>query len=372
MKRYARKILTAVKTAAVLIFFMLCTFRPQLTGKAVSEAVQRCLLTVIPSLYAMMIVSAVIVRSGILTHTPKAMGRISRAIFGMNGCIMAIFSFSAFAGYPVGTSMILEMHEKKAISRETASVLSGLCFGAGPAFVFGFISGKYYSLPSAGVIVTLSAAAANVILALVLSPFLKKSDLSGSGGRKGIDLTAGTLTESITASGRSMAVICFTVTAFSVISAFLEASGIYLKAGGLVSRLTSLSQDTAVSLIRGAVDITGTGPLPRDDFTLLPFLCALTSFGGVCVLFQLCALIKGRFSVVPVILIRAASAVLSGAVCRLITPIFLRHQLKAVSSINVRLYSSQSPVPSVMLIIMTFMLFVSCTRLSAENKDLST
>ena len=107
MKRNAGKILSAAKASAVLILFLLCIFYPQLTGKAVSEALQRCLVTVIPSLYAMMIVSAVIVRSGILTYTPKAMERLSGAVFGMDGFTMAVFSFSAFSGYPVGTSMII-------------------------------------------------------------------------------------------------------------------------------------------------------------------------------------------------------------------------------------------------------------------------
>ncbi len=362
MKRNAGKILSAAKASAVLILFLLCIFYPQLTGKAVSEALQRCLVTVIPSLYAMMIVSAVIVRSGILTYTPKAMERLSGAVFGMDGFTMAVFSFSAFSGYPVGTSMIIERYEKKAISRETASVLSGLCCGAGPAFVFGCISGKYYSTHAAGIIITLSAVSANLLLALMLSPFLKKSGSAQYTEKKGLSLTSETLTESIISSGKSMAVICFTITAFAVLSEFLDASGIYGKAGGILSRLSGLPEKNAVSLLRGITDITAAGPLPRDDYTLLPFLCAMTSFGGICVLFQLCTLIRGRFPVMPLILIRTASAILSGVICRVTVPFFLRRQLIAVSVINVRLYSPPSPVPSVMLIIMTFMLFLSFKR----------
>ena len=359
MKRYARKILSAAKASTVLILFLMCTFCPQLTGKAVSEALQRCLTTVIPSLYAMMIVSSVIVRSGILSHTPKSMGRFSSAVFGMDGCTMAVFSFAAFAGYPVGTSMIIERYEKKAFSKKKASVLSGLCFGAGPAFIFGCIPGKYYSTPTAGIIIAISAFSANLMLALILAPLLKKEKAAQGNEKKGLSLTAATLTESIIASGKSMAVVCFTVTAFAVISAFLDASGIYRKAGVLLSELSALPKETAVSLLHGITDITATGTLPQDDYTLLPFLCAMTSFGGICVLFQLSTLIRERFPVAPLILIRAVSAILGGIICRMITPFFLRRQLIAVSMINVHLYSSPSPVPSIMLIIMTFMLFFS-------------
>ncbi|MGB4091285.1 MAG: hypothetical protein WBK46_04995 [Ruminococcus flavefaciens] len=191
---------------------------------------------------------------------------------------------------------------------------------------------------------------------------MKKSGSAQYTEKRGLSLTSETLTESIISSGKSMAVICFTITAFAVLSEFLDASGIYGKAGGILSRLSGLPEKNAVSLLHGITDITAAGPLPRDDYTLLPFLCAMTSFGGICVLFQLCTLIRGRFPVMPLILIRTASAILSGVICRVTVPFFLRRQLIAVSVINVRLYSPPSPVPSVMLIIMTFMLFLSFKR----------
>ena len=367
MKKHMKKILFAVKLIPLALIFLMCTTSPQLTGEAVSGAVQRCLTAVIPSLFAMMTVSAVMIRSGVLTYVPKAAGRLSSAVFGMEGFVLPVFIFSMFGGYPVGTSMLLEQYEKGLISKERASILSGLCFGAGPAFVFVAVSGRFYSSPTAGMIIIVSTVSANVILTLLLSPLLKRSLTDGKSIHRRTDLTCDMLTGSIISSGRSMAVICFTVTAFSVVSAFLDYSGIFDKAGSLLSHILSLPAKNVTSLLHGAFDITDTGQLPHDDHTLLPFLCAITSFGGICVLFQLSALIRGRLSMKPIILIRTAAGILSAVICRIVTPFFLRHELRAVSLTDIRLYSSRSPVPSVMLMIMTFMLFLSYNGITKKK-----
>lgn len=362
MKKYTEMIISFFKGSGICMMFIFCILCPQITGKAVAEAIQRCLTDVIPSLCAMMMISAVMVRSGILSYTPRIAGRISSALFGMEGHVMTIFTFSMFAGYPVGTSMLLERYEKKALSKERASLLAGLCFGAGPAFIFGCLSGRYYSSSTAGVIMTISAVSANFLLAAAVSPMIRKGRSDADIGGRRLSLTSDTLTGCVISGGKSMSVICSTILFFSTVSAFLEAAGIYVKAGGLLSVISGLSEETSADLLHGFVDITGTGRLPCDDYTLLPYLSALASFGGLCVMLQLNAIVKGRLSMKPILLMRTAAAILSGVICRTITPFFLRRELIAVSMIKGRAFSTHSPVPSVMLLIMTFMLFACYGR----------
>ena len=82
----------------------------------------------------------------------------------------------------------------------------------------------------------------------------------------------------------------------------------------------------------------------------------------MCVILQISALARGKFSVKLLIFIRIVSAFLSGMICRIIMPFFLRHEITAASTVTVRLHKEVSPVPSIMLVIMTIMLFAGCNR----------
>lgn len=89
---------------AALLFF--CMSNTATVKYAVREAVMRCIDTVIPSLYGMMILSSLIVSSGILSRIPTFAALIGRKLFGMEKTVFPIFIFSLFAGYPVGANAL--------------------------------------------------------------------------------------------------------------------------------------------------------------------------------------------------------------------------------------------------------------------------
>ena len=104
--------------------------------------------------------------------------------------------------------------------------------------------------------------------------------------------------------------------------------------------------------------MTNVAGFPRGDWLLLPLISGLTAFGGICVLMQLAALTRGKLSLVPFIIMRAAAAVLSYIICRGLLPLFMEGEITEVSSIKAESTRSVSPVPSVMLIIMTVALIL--------------
>jgi len=104
--------------------------------------------------------------------------------------------------------------------------------------------------------------------------------------------------------------------------------------------------------------VTNVAGFPRGDWLLLPLITGLTSFGGVCVLLQLAAVTRGRLSLVPFIIMRGAAAVLSYIICRGLLPLFMEGETTAVSSIRTEGTHSESPVPSVMLMIMVVVLML--------------
>lgn len=355
MREYVTKGINLAKKAVIAALFLFCIFDTGSAAAAVGDSINKCVNVVIPSLFAMLAVSSLFIRSGINGSFPKWAGKLSRAILGMESNIFPVFTFGMFAGYPVGVKMLCDEYTAGRLSRRRAELLSGLCFGAGPAFVFGCISRQLYSSDRAGIIILISNVSANVVLALIMSFTLRKTAEKHPKPKK-CSLSADMLTECVLKSGRAMADICIMVIFFSVLSAFLSRSG--AAAGELLGKLPYLDRDSGEVIVAAMLDVTNIGKLPCGDWLLLPYVSGASAFGGVCVMFQISALTAGRFSLKPFIALRCAAAVLSYFICRIIMPLLMEAETVSVSTMKVSGVSSKSPVPSVMLILMTVMLML--------------
>ena len=371
MRKTAEKALTAVKIGVLLSMMIFCLADTTLCTKAIGESIMRCLNVVIPSLFAVMAVSSLIVKSGILTLIPKCFGRISRFLFGIEGNILPIFIFGMFAGYPVGVKMLCDEYSAGRITKKRAEILSGLCFGAGPAFIFGCISGQLYSSDGAGKVILLSNICANLLLLLIMSPYLRKT-ASVSAVKREFRFSAEIFTESVAQSGRAMADICIMITIFSVINVFFIRIGAAATVGELLMKLPSLDRISGEALVAALSDVTNVSVFPRGDWLLLPYISGLVSFGGVCVMFQLSAAAGRRISIAPLVIMRCTAAVMSGFVCRLIMPFFMEHETAEVSAVVVEKVRSSTPVPSLMLIIMTVMVMIEFGKNSSKKLSEST
>ncbi|MBR6386403.1 MAG: hypothetical protein IKS03_09845 [Ruminococcus sp.] len=331
-----------IKIFLLVIFAFFCLTETQTVKGNINNSVIRCLETVIPSLYAMMIISSLLTKSGLISR-----------ISGYTGIFPPVFLFSAFAGYPVGIKILCDEYQKGSISKKQAEFMSGLCYGAGSAFINGCIAGKLYGQGNTGNIILISTVSANIILSIPIIFFIKKAKVKNNSE---INISFNLLNNCITESGKSMAVICMSIVSFSVITAFLKSTGIISVTGDFISEIIGRDRNICESMIYTLIDITNAENLPKGEYLLLPFLCFVTSFGGLCVIFQLKALTNGKISLLPVICLRLLSGVLSGIICRLIMPFMICGEAVYVS-VNMGIHKAESPVPSVMLILMTFFIF---------------
>lgn len=347
MKKMKEKGTICLKCVLLIAAVYFCAAETSLVKSAVSGGIDRCLTAVIPSLYAMMIVSAVIVKSGILSCIPK----------------FALFLFSMFAGYPAGAKIITEQYSSGKMTEKEASLLCGICFGAGPAFIMGCISGNLYGSALAGRIIILSTVSANVLTAVGVSFLLRRRRSVGSVPHKQINLGGGLLTESVVSAGRTMGELCFMITAFSVITAMLEHIGAISAAAVFFSSITGFSRGISEAFIPAILDITAVNGLPADNYVMLPWLCALVSFGGICVIFQIAAIVSRRFPIRTFILLRLCASALSFGICRLVMSYLIRDELVPASTVNVSVCGSPSPVPSVMLLLMTFIIIAEYDKI---------
>lgn len=364
MRIVKKRLLLSAKLILLILTAFFCIIQTETVKEAVSSAAQRCIYVLIPSLFAMLAVTSLIMASGITGHLPKPVSAVGKVLFGMTPHETSAFLLGMFAGYPVGTRMLLSGSSKR-----RAEFLSGVCFGAGPAFIFGCISGELYGSQTAGRIILLSAIGANLLIAFVLSFFLRGS-ISESAESPPLRLTGDMLTECIAGSGKALGMICLAVMAFSVPAALLESTNSAAFIGRFISQASDISSEDAEVLFSSLFDVTALGVISHGNYRLLPWICALVSFGGVCVLFQISAVTSGKISLTPLVLARIAAAFISFFICRLIMPLMLHEEVLAASTVNIRSFHSDSPIPSIMLIIMIVMVISeSCRKISGGEPN---
>lgn len=366
MKKFSEIIFLGLKALTIISLLIFCITETSDVKTAVSDAVMRCLNVVIPSLYGMMIVSGFLIKSGIIDKLPRILTLPGKIVFGMESSVFTIFIISLFAGYPVGAKMLCARSESGIIKRRDAELLLGVCFGAGPAFIFGCISSRLYGNSCAGRLILISTIGADVLLALIISFFIGRNSAKPQNSAK-LRFSADALTESVLSAGRSMADICIMITAFSVFTSFLSGTGILETAAVRISQFLGISSENCIGLLYAFLDVTAVDKLRPNNYELLPVLSSLTAFGGVCVIMQIAALTAGKLSVRPLIVMRSAAALISGLICRLLMPAVLSQASVSAAEFRFSMHRSTSPVPSVLIIIMTFLLFEEYEKLRSKK-----
>lgn len=357
MRKIWGEAVKTAKTAIIILFLLFCVTDMAAVSQAVYSSVLRCINVVIPSLFAMMAISSIIVRSGITESLPGWFGYISRFIFGMDEVEFPIFLFGMIAGYPVGVKMLCELYSKGRISKRRAELLSSVCFGAGPAFIFGCVSSQFGDSKRMGMLILISTISANIIIALGVSFLLRRTDEKKQITRRSASISAEMMTDCVIHSGRAMADICLMIVGFAVFTAFLIHTGTMSVSGELLAKLLYLDHESGSSLISILIDVTNAGNIAGGG-QLLPCISGAVSFGGLCVFSQLRVLTAGKFSLKPFIIIRVAAAVMSFAICRFLLPYFIFGDAVEVVSVKVSERGADSAISSIMLIIMVIMLML--------------
>lgn len=362
-----KRIIFYIKIPALIFISVFCLVRPDIINNYIYNAVERCLKIIIPSLYAMMVIAPLMIRSGIIDGISRFTGKAGKFLFGMDNIVFPVFVFSMIAGYPTGVKMLSSAYEKGLIDKRRAEIFSGVCFGAGTAFISGCVTGQLYGNKSAGNLILISTISADIIFAFMISFFMQKKCILKS-RKNEIKITSGMLTECVADGGNSIINICFMVMIFAVITAILDYTGIISAAGKIISEITNISIEDSEQIIRALTDITAVSGFSHGNYELLPYISALISFGGICVIFQISA-VSGGLSLKPLIIERLAISVMSFIICRILAPVMLSGETVLTSSVNVRTHQAQSPVPSVMLIIMTFFLLYEYEKIRPIKKE---
>jgi len=327
-------------TFLAILFYMVFTETSKLRLH-ITEGTGRCLNVVVPSLFFIMAVSNIAVRSGLLNIIAPAFDRFSRLVFKMNGVVFLTFVMGMFAGYPVGARMLSEHYTRGLITKKQFNTYVCVCFGAGPAFVFGCIGS-----PQSGKLVILSTVAANVIMCFVTSISLERPLRMKKISSK--EFTASEFCESVTDAGKALLQLCVMIVFFSCFAGYMP------------------------DKVNAVLDVTSISGMNIYSASLLPLVSFCISFGGVCVIMQIKSMLGENINLLRFIVMRTVTGFLSMTVCYLLLPLFTVNNAVPSSSNSETPMSvaAGSPMAAVMLVIMLAIIVMEAPNYNLTKKDL--
>ena len=287
-------VLLIVMTAlgGILIVFSPYAKNGALEGLALAQN------TVIPSLLPLLIIFSFIMKSPCCDVLSKALGVISQKLFRLPRITFPAVLFGLIGGYPTGALMTHQLLESDNIDKKQARCLLRFNMCGGCGFIITAVGSAVYGSTKTGVILFFS----NVLSALTVGichsfKNRKEQDCFYSYNES---VSLGDALNSATSSSVNAVL---NITAYIVL--FSALNGVF----HIPQRLLPLMEIT--------------NGVCTGDKIPIPILCALLSFGGVCIHLQLLPVIlKAGMSYFDFLLFRVINAVLSFCYAKLLVLIF--------------------------------------------------
>lgn len=295
-----------MKRKILIIFLCFCTVGVYLysliytkeLSENISVAITRCINIIIPSLFIYMVLSSIIIESGIYRYIFLLLKPLSKFVFSLPASLFFVFIMGNICGYPIGIKLINDMYEKGEIDKKTAYVMSASSYAGGPSFLLGMVGLSIYNDETAGIIIFASCFAANALIAIVINKIYKPCVKTSE-----IHLRKPDLISSITNSAVSIFKICAVIISFSLVTTALN------------EIFNNINSDTSV-IIKSFFEITNITNLQSLSSSFMPIIAAISSFGGLCIILQLKSVTK--LSLKYIVLSRLAACPLSALICYII------------------------------------------------------
>lgn len=296
-----KRIIKYVKICGIIIISALILIFPEVAAHSVSDSINVCIGTIIPSMFAFMTISSYLISEELHGIIFKPLYFIFRRIIRLDPETFGIFCLSLIGGYPVGIKLLKEQVEKDNSCQAETEIAAGFCYCISPTFAVTMIGLGIYSSAEAGLLIYISNALACVVMAAVFGE--KKISEKKDAPRSSLGIIG-----AVRSSALSLFTVCTVIVAFNVI----------------LSTLTELFKKIGLQLpeyILGFAEISNLLKLP-PKLEFLPLISGICSFGGMCVLMQCIAICQKAFSLRKFVLMRIPTAFLSGIICFILLQLF--------------------------------------------------
>lgn len=330
-----------------LMLFSAAFFSAELSD-GIRNGIDLCFNLLIPSMLVFLILSHLCMNSAIGQLLSRPFSKLLCRMFRIPESAVVILLLSLIGGYPVGARLLSEAVRTKRLSSNDAERMLAFCVNCGPAFLISGVGVRLFGSLSLGLLLYFSQVIACLSVGFLSSrktqSISQQSTLPPTIPRQHISVL---LVESVNSAGRSMGVICLFVVAFSSLLP-------------LVSRTMQALPNDVSYLVGGLLEVTsGCQNLHHFESLNRILMAALfTSFGGVCVLLQICAMLHGSgislrrfflwripYTIISLLVTRLGLACLPGLV----------ETMSLHAGVTPRLYST-SPAATFFLILLCIML----------------
>ena len=266
-----KKIGISLFRLGIIAFAAIMLMRAPEMSQTVSAALDTCIKKVLPALFPYMVVSSLIISSGIADRLGKKASAPFARLFALPGQACAVLLIGLLAGFPVGAKSACELYRSGSCTREQAQRLCAFCNNTGPAFIIGGIGVGFFGDMRTGVILYIIECISVIIMGLLLS-------LGKDRSRK-VSACASKFTPDFSGAVTGAAISCVYVCAFVVFFAVIIKTVGEICRGSLAFLLPAINATLEVTAGTQAAAQIGGAP----GFVLAAFA---VGFGGVCVAAQ--------------------------------------------------------------------------------------
>lgn len=321
------------KRSAAILLLILLTLSALLiidshaVSAAVTDALKMCAFRIIPSLFAVSVLSTALSKSGAVSVLLKD--------FSINPTVLTAFILGNTGGYPIGCKLLKEGLDDGIITKEQTESASTFCFGPGPAFAAGVIGAGVFGDIRYGLLALLAVILSNLTVFIF--------NIAKGNCRKSREMTVNAefssklMTDSVNSSAYAMLGICAMIVFFSALKAVLY------------SIFPKLSD---IKLLSPILEITSVSALSVKDGINIPVAAMLMGFGGICVLMQTVSITDGAFSLKKFFISRLYAVPLAGFYGFIISVISSKLGMSAEAATKIRLSQSPSLIPIICVFIM--------------------
>ena len=302
----------------ILVAFLLVLFSSDIAIEYMKKGLILCSRAVIPALFPFMVISELIVSSGVGLAISRFLARPMRWLFGVSEAGACAYILGLVCGFPIGAKTAVSMYDQGCITKTELERLMTFCNNPGSAFVISAVGVALLGNKHLGIALYLSVILSSMLVGVVGKYFLgyKKENAP----RKSLiiprDFSIKTVTDAVQLSAISMLTVCAYVVFFSALVGCV---------GALLSRLDAPQELTAC--IFGFFELSsGVGSAAAlENRVGAVLLCTLfVGWSGLSVAFQIMSVSSGRgISFKPFFIAKAAQGILCAAIMGVFIKIWL-------------------------------------------------
>lgn len=264
--------------------------------ESIFRSINVCLEIIIPSTFIFMVLSSYILSSGLYNILFRPLYYLIEKLIKADRYVISVFLLSLVGGYPVGFKLLKDLIAENKNYSEIVSFCATFCYCISPSFAVTMLGLGLFGSIEAGMIIYIS----NIITCFIIAVFYGNTHrLTVTVPEKQEPNTHhGNLIESINSSVVSLAKMCSVIIFFNSVITVTECV-----CGKIMINIPpELKAVLEISNI-----LSYNAPLP----SALPYISALASIGGICVIFQCKSLIDKSFSLNSFLISRLFSVIIS-------------------------------------------------------------